>query len=107
VIALAGLTLVERSSGVHRGEKHISKRGRPVLRKHAHMFAVRSIRKDGIFRREYDALMQRNGHRPFAALTAIARRGLRLFFAIARAERPWSPHWPSGHRDSGARAEAQ
>jgi transposase len=89
VIALAGLTLVERSSGIHKGEKRISKRGRPVMRKHAHMFAVRSVRKDGIFRRDYDALLARNGHRPFAALTAIARKGLRMFYAVARSQQPW------------------
>jgi transposase len=94
VIALAGLTLVERSSGVVRGEKRISKRGRAVLRKHAHMFAVRSVHTNGIFRRPYEALLARNGRRPFAALTAIARKGLRLFYAVARSERPWTPDMP-------------
>lgn len=90
IVALAGLTLVERSSGIHQGERRISKRGRPVLRKHAHMFAVRSVHKDGIYRREYEALLARNGHRTIPALTAIARKGLRLLFAIARSERPWA-----------------
>jgi transposase len=94
VIALAGLTLVERSSGVRTGEKHISKRGRPVLRKHAHMFAVRSVHQGGIFRREYDAILARNGHRTIPALTAIARRGLRLLYAVARDERAWSAEAP-------------
>ncbi|HEX6533041.1 MAG TPA: IS110 family transposase [Gemmatimonadaceae bacterium] len=91
ILALAGLTLVERSSGIRTGEKRISKRGRPVLRKHAHMFAVRSVQRGGIFRAAYEALLERNGHRTIPALTAMARRGLRLFFAVARSERPWSP----------------
>jgi transposase len=104
VLALAGLTLVERSSGILKGERRISKRGRPVLRKHAHMFAVRSILKGGIFRADYEALLGRNGRRPFAALTAIARKGLRLFYAVARSERPWTPEPPgrSSGRGSGA-----
>jgi transposase len=94
ILALAGFTLVERSSGIVKGEKRISKRGRPVLRKHAHMFAVRSVHKGGIFRRPYEALLARNGRRPFAALTAIARKGLKLFYAVARTERPWTPDTP-------------
>jgi transposase len=98
VIALAGLTLVERSSGVLKGEKRISKRGRPVLRKHAHMFAVRSVHRGGIFRREYEAILARNGHRTIPALTAIARRWLRLFYAVARSERAWTPE-PPGPRE--------
>ncbi|MBX6333272.1 MAG: IS110 family transposase [Gemmatimonadaceae bacterium] len=104
ILALAGLTLVERSSGIVKGEKRISKRGRPVLRKHAHMFAVRSVHKDGIFRRQYEALLARNGRRPFAALTAIARKGLKLFYAVARTERPWTPDLP-GHRGTGETGE--
>ena len=94
IIALAGLTLVERSSGILKGERRISKRGRPVLRKHAHMFAVRSVQRGGIFRREYDALLARNGHKTIPALTAMARRGLKLLFAVARSARPWSPEPP-------------
>ncbi len=82
-----------------KGEKRISKRGRPVLRKHAHMFAVRSVHRGGIFRRQYEALLARNGHRPFAALTAIARKGLKLFYAVARSEQPWTP--PAPHSGTG------
>lgn len=91
IVALAGLALVERSSGILKGEKRISKRGRPVLRKHAHMFAVRSVQQGGIFRPEYEALLARNGHRTIPALTAIARMGLRLLFSIARDARAWTP----------------
>jgi hypothetical protein len=65
------------------------------------MFAVRSVHRGGLYRREYEALLTRNGHRPFAALTAIARKGLRLFYAIARSERPWTPEAP-GRPGTGA-----
>jgi hypothetical protein len=56
VLRVAGLTLVERSSGLLKGQKRISKRVRPVFRRHAYIFAVRSVQKDGIFRSEYEAL---------------------------------------------------
>lgn len=59
------------------------------------MFAVRSVHKGGIFRREYEALLARNGHRTIPALTAIARKGLKLFYAVARTERPWTPEPPA------------
>jgi transposase len=95
VLALAGLTLVERSSGVRTGEKRISKRGRPVLRKHAHMFAVRSVHKGGIYRRPYEALLARNGGKSIPALTAVARMGLKLFFSVARSGRAWTPEPPA------------
>ena len=44
VLKVAGLSLVERSSGIHKGKERISKRGRPTLRRHAFMFALRGIR---------------------------------------------------------------
>jgi transposase len=94
VLAVAGLSLVERSSGILKGLKRISKRGRPVLRKHAYMFAVRSVHKGGIFRTEYEALLNRNGHKTIPALMAVARKGLKLLFAVAKSERPWTPTIP-------------
>lgn len=86
VLALAGLTLVERSSGVHQGEKRISKRGRPV------------VQTGGLFRAEYEALLARNGDKAAPALTAVARRGLRLWFSVARRGTPWTPDAPAPGR---------
>ena len=94
VLALAGLSLVERSSGILKGVKRISKRGRPVLRRHAYMFAVRSVHQGGIFRADYEALLARNGHKTIPALMAIARKGLKLLFAVAKSERPWTSSRP-------------
>lgn len=93
VIALAGLSLVEKSSGTHKGNQRISKRGRPVLRRYAYLAALRNIRHGALFRAEYDALMIRNGGKALPAVTAVARSMLRLMFAIARARRvfTWEP----------------
>jgi transposase len=98
VLAVAGLSLVERSSGIMQGLKRISKRGRPALRKHAYMFALRSVHQDGIYRKEYEALLGRNDDKKIPALMAIARKGLKLMFAIAKAERSWTPARPGERR---------
>jgi len=94
VLRVAGLTLVERSSGMLKGQKRISKRGRPVFRRHAYIFAVRSVRQGGLFRAEYEALCARNGGRKIAALTAVSRSALRLMFSIARDQRMYSSEAP-------------
>ncbi len=87
ILRVAGLSLVERSSGVLRGTKRISKRGRPLLRQAAYMFAVRSITRGGLFRAEYEALCQRNGGVKMKAVVAVMRSGLRLLYSIARDRR--------------------
>ncbi len=87
ILRVAGLSLVERSSGILRGTKRISKRGRPLLRQAAYMFAVRSITTDGLFRTEYDALCQRNGGQKMKAVVAVMRSGLRLMYSVARDRR--------------------
>lgn len=94
ILKVAGLSLVERSSGVMRGTKRISKRGRPLLRKTAYMFAVRSIGTGGLYRAEYEALVARNGGRKRKALVAVMRSSLRLWYSIARDRRMFTPEPP-------------
>jgi transposase len=94
ILRVAGLSLVERSSGILRGQKRISKRGRPLLRQAAYMFAVRSIRKDGLFRAEYDGLFARNGGQSMKALGAVMRSALRLMYSVARDRRVFTAEPP-------------
>ena len=91
VLKVAGLSLVERSSGILVGQKRISKRGRPALRAAAYMFAVRSIRRGGLFRAEFDGLVARNGGKRLKAVVAVSRSALRLFFSVARERRLFTP----------------
>jgi transposase len=98
ILRVAGLSLVERSSGVLRGTKRISKRGRPLLRHAAYMFAVRSITRDGLFRAEYEALCQRNGGAKMKAVVAVMRSGLRLLYSIARDRRMFTVEPPARRR---------
>src|SRR5207245_1387718 len=76
----------------------ISKRGRPLLRQAAYMFAVRSITRGGLFRTEYEALCQRNGGVKMKAVVAVMRSGLRLLYSIARDRRLFTAEPPTRRR---------
>jgi len=96
VLKVAGLSLIESSSGTRAGEVHISKRGRPLLRRHAYMLALRLVQEGGIFRKEYEAYLERHGpKKKIPALVAISRRALALIYSVARGGRLWTPEPPS------------
>jgi transposase len=105
VLKVAGLSLVERSSGILVGQKRIAKRGRPALRAAAYMFAVRSIRRGGLFRAEFDGLVARNGGKRLKAVVAVSRSALRLWYSVARERRPFTmappPHCCGGRLIDG------
>lgn len=95
ILRVAGLSLVEASSGASKGKPRVSKRGRPELRRQAFMFALRSVRaSDGIFRSDYERLLENNGGRKIPALVALSRKGLRLMYALARDRRTYSVEPP-------------
>jgi len=79
----AGLNLFEISSGKHKGQKRISKRGRWLLRKCLYFASLNVVRKDGIFHDQYQSYLHR-GMLKQKALIAIARKLLRVIFAIVR-----------------------
>lgn len=92
ILRVAGLSMVEKSSGGVRGKPRISKRGRPELRRQAFMFALRSVRSsDGIFRPQYERILENNGGRKIPALVAISRKALKLAFSLARDRRTYVP----------------
>lgn len=73
ITKLAGLDLFEVSSGKHKGERHISKRGRPLMRKLLFYAAINVVRKGRIMHERYERYLQR-GMAKTRALTAIARK---------------------------------
>jgi len=83
IMKLAGLDLYEVSSGQHRGQRHISKRGRPLLRKLLFYAAVKTVRSHGIMYGRYQQMLDR-GMPKVKALVAIARRFLRIIFALVK-----------------------
>lgn len=80
---LAGLNLFEISSGIRKGQKRISKRGRHLLRTYLFFAALRMIRKNGIFYDKYQQYIKR-GMPGVKAVVAISRKLLRMIFAIVR-----------------------
>lgn len=83
ITKLAGLDLFEVSSGKHKGERHISKRGRPLMRKLLFYAAINVVRKGRIMHERYERYLQRGMPRT-KALTAIARKLLGVLFALVR-----------------------
>jgi transposase len=84
LIKLAGLNLFEISSGNHHGRRHITKRGRPMLRKYAFFIALRAVKTGGAFREKYLELTEKNQMQKTKALVAISKKFLRVLFALAR-----------------------
>jgi len=82
---LAGLNLFENSSGRRRGMHFISKRGRSILRKTYYYIALNSIRKNCIFHNDYKKYTAK-GKPHYKAIIAIARKLVKLTFALAKKE---------------------
>jgi transposase len=85
----AGLDLFEISSGMHRGQRRISKRGRPLLRKLLYFAALNTIRKNGIMHEPYQQHL-RKGMPRMKALVAIARKLLGIMLALVRTQSEYS-----------------
>jgi len=85
LLKYAGLDLFEISSGKHRGQRRISKRGRPLLRKLLYFAALNTIRKGGIMHGHYQKHLAK-GMLPIKALVAIARKLLGIMLALVRTQ---------------------
>lgn len=80
---LAGLDLFEVSSGTHKGQRRISKRGRPLMRKLLYFAAINTVREGGIMYERYHRHLD-SGMLKMKALIAIARKLLGIIFALVR-----------------------
>jgi len=96
IIKHAGLDLFEISSGKHKGEKHISKRGRPLLRKLLFFAAINTIRKGAVMYEYYQRYIQR-GMLRIPALVAISRKLLRIIFALVRNHTEYRKNYLTTH----------
>ena len=83
VTKLAGFDLFEVSSGKHKGQHHISKRGRSTMRRLLYFAAVNAVKTNGIMHDRYKKMVEKGKPRT-KALIAIARKLLKLIYAIAR-----------------------
>jgi transposase len=83
IMKLAGLDLYEVSSGKQRGKLHISKRGRPLVRKLLYLAALSAVRKGGVMHEWYQRALGR-GMIKTKALVAVSRKLLGIIFALVR-----------------------
>ena len=83
LVKLAGLDIYEISSGKYRGQRHISKCGRWLLRKLLYFASLNLVRCPGDMREYYQRLVGRNMAKT-KALIAVSRKLLRTMFAMVR-----------------------
>ena len=83
ITKLAGLDLFEVSSGKHQGQRHISKRGRPLMRKLLYFAAINAVKSTGTMHQPYTRMLER-GMPKTKALVAISRKLLKVMYALAR-----------------------
>jgi transposase len=83
ITKLAGLDLFEVSSGKHKGQRRISKRGRPLMRKLLYFAAINAVKSTGTMHQPYARMLAR-GMPKIKALVAISRKLLKVMYALAR-----------------------
>jgi transposase len=106
VLKLAGMNLVEKSSGLSRGRARQSKRGRPELRRQLFLLAARWVKRGrGLYRPYYEALLARNGGLKTKAVCAVARKLVPLVLAVAQSGEPFDrERWLKARHQRGVRA---
>ena len=90
---LAGLALVENSSGKHKGETTISRRGRKRLRYLLFEVAMSLVSKNKEFRElhRYYTTRKQNPLKKMQSLIAVACKAIRVFYAILTKGVDYSP----------------
>lgn len=90
---LAGLNLVETSSGQHQGRRVISKRGRASLRRTLYQITMVMITQNVEFKELYTYLRTRpvNPLKTKQAMMAVAVKILRVFFTILTKKEHYDP----------------
>jgi transposase len=83
VLKLAGLNLYQISSGRYRGDRHISRMGRSLLRQALYLAALQHTHPGKPLYPYYAELLQRGKPKP-VALIAVCCRLVRLLYALAR-----------------------
>lgn len=97
IMKLAGFDLFEVSSGQHQGQRHISKRGRALMRKLLFFAAINAVKTHGIMHARYHQMLD-NGKPKIKALVAISRMLLRLIFALARDNTMYIENYDHKHK---------
>lgn len=86
---LAGMNLVENSSGRHVSGRRISKRGRKLLRYTAYQIALSSIRNNPAIKYEYKYRIDKLKQNKMKALVAISAKMIRIIFCLATKQKQY------------------
>lgn len=89
LVAFTGLDPRPEDSGTKKGRRKLSKKGDPQLRRQLYLCAMAATRSP-IFRPPYEALRAR-GLSSTAALVVLARKLLRIAFAVWKSGMPFDP----------------
>jgi transposase len=90
LVAYSGLDPRANDSGRSKGLRRLSKRGDPSLR-HLMYMAASSASRTATFKPIYQALRAR-GLKTTEAMVVLARKLLRIAFAVWRSQQPFEPH---------------
>lgn len=101
IMKLSGFDLYEMSSGKHKGQRHISKRGRSLMRKQLYYAAVNTVKSNGIMHDHYHMMLDR-GMPKTKALIAVARKLLKLIYALARDNTRYVENFSHKHKSKVA-----
>lgn len=96
IMKIAGLDLYEISSGKHKGQLRISKRGRSLIRKLLFFASINVVRSKGIMNKPYQQMLDR-GMPKLKALVAISRKLLGLIFALVRDNTVYVENYRDAH----------
>ncbi len=97
MLKFSGLDLFEISSGKHKGQRRISKRGSPLMRKLLFFAAINTVRKDGIMHEYYQGCLAR-GMLKMKALIAVSRKLLGVIFALVRDHSEYIEDYAEKHK---------
>jgi transposase len=87
VIKSLGLNLKERSSGKHKGQLRITKRGSGSARMYLYMAVLRLVKNNTIIRAWYQKKIIRDGGLKMKALVAIMRKLASALWHVGKGEK--------------------
>jgi transposase len=104
ILKLAGMNLDGRDTANTVGRKHMSKRGRPMLRRQLYLLAGRWSLERGLYHADHAALKARYHGLGTKAICTLARRLVPLLFAVMKTGEPFDEaRWRANrHQPQGA-----
>ena len=92
VLKMSGLSLKETSSGQKKGKKHISKRGRPILRRNLKQTGIALVGKNSFFMQlhNYYTTQRQNNLAKIISVNAIIRKFVYILMSLVKNKEAYS-----------------